>query len=45
MFKAAVLILKFDAQTKKFIDKYFDILFIAFVVILVLGFVVVKLVL
>ena len=42
-FIVAALIWKFGAPIKKFIDKYFDILSIAFVVILVLGFILVKL--
>ena len=42
-FIVAALIRKFGPPIKKFIDKYFDMLSIAFVVILVLGFIVVKL--
>ena len=42
-FIVAALLRKFGPPIKKFIDKYFDILSIAFVVILVLGFIVVKL--
>ncbi|MDP2982737.1 MAG: YqaA family protein [Candidatus Latescibacter sp.] len=42
-FIVAALIRKFGPPIKKFIDKYFDMISIAFVVILVLGFVLVKL--
>jgi len=38
------LIWKFGPAVKKFIDKYFDVLSIAFIIILVLGFVAVKLI-
>jgi membrane protein YqaA with SNARE-associated domain len=38
----AALIWKFGPPIKKFIDKYFNVLSIAFIVILVLGFIIVK---
>lgn len=41
-FLVAGLIWKFGPQIKKFIDKYFNILSIAFVVLLVAGFVLIK---
>jgi membrane protein YqaA with SNARE-associated domain len=42
-FIVAGLIWKFGPAIKKFIDRYFNVLSIAFVIILVLGFIVVKL--
>lgn len=39
------LIFKFGAPVKKFIDKYFNIISIVFVILLVLGFVVIKVIL
>jgi len=42
-FIVAALIWKLGAPIKKFIDKYFDMISIAFVVILVFGFILVKL--
>lgn len=43
-FIVAALIWKFGPQIKSFIDKYFNILSIIFIVLLILGFVIVKLV-
>jgi len=44
-FLVAGLIWKFGPQIKKFIDRYFNILSIAFVVLLAAGFLLIKLVL
>jgi membrane protein YqaA with SNARE-associated domain len=44
-FIVAALIWKFGSAIKKFIDKYFNVLSVAFVIILLIGFIMVKLLL